>query len=371
MPNPNPLLLVDDEPEELHRMQAALMDLGHPILTADSGEEALRKAAGEDLALAILDVRMPGMDGHETARALRQAERNRNVPVIFLAGVNPQDLPAAGDDERIRVDFLFKPVPPRLLKAKVRAFLEAARDAEALVRLNEQLTRQTDALEASQRDMEAYAYTVSHDMRSPLKSIHAHASQILEEGGGQLATGIQAHLAKIMATATRTSQLVEGLLSLGSARHTALSREPVDLARIVRDIVEGLKEMEPERNLTLSAPETLPADADPTLVRVLLENLVGNAWKFTAPKPRATITLETAVPPEGGTAYVVRDDGIGFDMKHAEQLFLPFLRLHTEGEFEGSGIGLAPVQRIVRRHGGRIWAEGKPGQGAAFLFTLG
>ncbi|MCL5961232.1 MAG: ATP-binding protein, partial [Chloroflexi bacterium] len=182
------------------------------------------------------------------------------------------------------------------------------------------------------------------------------------------ATG-QGYLQRVFTATGRMSLLIDGLLDLSRLSRNEIRREPLDLSEMAREVAAGLRSAQPEREMKFVCADGVTAEGDPQLLRVVLENLLGNAWKFTAKRPKATIHF--GVTEEGGKkAYFVRDDGAGFDATYADKLFVPFQRLHGSKEFPGTGIGLATVMRIVRRHGGRIWAEGAVEQGATFYFTL-
>jgi light-regulated signal transduction histidine kinase (bacteriophytochrome) len=253
-----------------------------------------------------------------------------------------------------------KPFAARELLARVQTHLDLAR-----------LRRDwSSELERANHELEAFSYSVSHDLRAPLRAIDGftkifirdHASQIDEEG--------RRCLARVCAGTQRMAQLIDDLLSLSQITRASMRRERVDVTDVARKIMVELEAREPERTVDARVCDGLTVRADPHLLRVMLENLLGNAWKFTGKQPAATIEVGQEER-DGETAFFVRDNGAGFNMEYAKKLFTPFQRLHSETEFEGTGIGLATVQRVVTRHGGRIWAEGLTGQGATFFFTLG
>ncbi|MDP2306062.1 MAG: PAS domain S-box protein [Pseudomonadota bacterium] len=237
-------------------------------------------------------------------------------------------------------------------------------DLEALI---EARTRE---VRAAMLEMETFSYTVSHDLRAPIRAIEAFAQLLADECGDQLGERGERYLQRIRDAARRLSILVTDFMLLARVASTEMSRVPVDLTALARAVAEDLRLAAPERVATFLIDEHMEAQGDPGLLRILLENLVGNAWKFTARHPAATIRFgATEVGQE--VVYTLSDDGAGFDPAYADQLFRPFSRLHAPGEFEGTGIGLAIARRIVERHGGRIWAEGAVETGASFHFTLG
>jgi PAS domain S-box-containing protein len=225
------------------------------------------------------------------------------------------------------------------------------------------------ALRVANAELEAFSYSVAHDLRAPLRGMNGFAQILLEDYGDQLdANGVDC-LREIHQNALRMAALIDALLSLSQVSRTELNPQPIDLALLARAALERLKASDPAREVEFATPAHLLARLDPQLARTLLDNLIGNAWKFTSKTPLARIEVG-AENADGVPAFCVRDNGAGFDMAHAEKLFAPFQRLHNSTEFSGTGIGLATVQRIVHRHGGRIWAHGALGEGAAFYFTV-
>jgi light-regulated signal transduction histidine kinase (bacteriophytochrome) len=239
-----------------------------------------------------------------------------------------------------------------------------------LQRMNAALLREREAALAANRELETFSYSVSHDLRAPLRAIGGFSRILEEDAAERLDAEDRKTLARVQEGVQKMGQLIEDLLGLSRVARAELARARVDVTSIAREVVERLRGVEPERRVDVVIEDALVAEADSGLVRALLENLLGNAWKFTSKKASARIELGRSAEP-GRVVYFVRDDGAGFDMTYAKRLFAPFQRLHSSNDFEGTGIGLATAQRIVRRHGGKIWAEGTPGAGATFFFTLG
>jgi PAS domain S-box-containing protein len=259
--------------------------------------------------------------------------------------------------------------PVRDSTGKQIGISKVARDITARRRAEEALAHAKDAAEAANLELEAFSYSVAHDLRAPLRGMSGFAQVLLEGYGGKLDAEGQDWLQEIMLNAQKMGALIDGLLSLARVTRSALRRGPVDLSSVFRAIAQQLAAAEPDRVVEIVVQENLAAHVDPTLARALLDNLLRNAWKFTSKTPAARIEL--GVTDRHGTpAFFVRDNGAGFDMAYASKLFAPFQRLHTSDEFPGTGIGLATGQRIVHRHGGRIWAEGAVDAGATFYFTL-
>ena len=235
--------------------------------------------------------------------------------------------------------------------------------------LERRVKRRTAELEASNRELEAFSYSVSHDLRNPLRAIDGFSQIIIEDYGDQLDKMAHSHLGRIRAASQKLSTLIDDLIELGRLTRAPISRVVVDLSAIARTIARELHAEAPEREARVSIGLHLMARVDPMLARVMLEHLLRNAWAFTATCTPAEIEFDARLR-NREVVFHVRDNGAGFDMAHVSQLFRPFNRLHDQADNSGTGIGLATVQRIVHRHGGRIWAEGAPGKGASFYFTL-
>ena len=251
--------------------------------------------------------------------------------------------------------------------AQLRAQAEALRASEA--RLEARVALRTAELTAANRELESFSYSVSHDLRSPLRAIDGFAQALREDESERFSPDSLQLLARLQAAATRMGQLIDDLLQLSRVTRAELHREPVDLGALASSVANELRQHEAGRDVTFSIQPGVVARGDPRLLRVLLENLLGNAWKFTSKRSGALIEF-FAQTVDGVTHYAVRDNGVGFDMAYAGKLFSPFQRLHKATDFPGTGIGLATVQRIVHRHGGEIRAEATPGGGATFRFTL-
>lgn len=235
--------------------------------------------------------------------------------------------------------------------------------------LEDEVQRRTSELRATNQELEAFTYSVSHDLRSPLRSVDGFSAALLEDCGAQLDKTALSYIGRIRAASQRMGNLIDSLLHLSRVSRQNMRLSNVDLVEIAREIVADLAVRYTDKPVDFVCPETIVTHADRDLLRIVLENLLGNAWKYSrnAESPRVELSVYDR---SGEQVFCVRDNGAGFDMKYADKLFNPFQRLHSDHEFEGLGIGLATVARIIHRHGGEIWAEAQVGKGAAFYFTL-
>jgi len=384
-----PLVLVVEDNREMNQFIRGVLSARYRTEAAHDGVEALDAVLRLTPDLVISDFMMPGMSGDELLRRLRERRELDGVPVLMLT---------AKADDALRVDllkrgaqdYLLKPfspeellarvdnvVAPKLLRQSLQEELRARRESEAeargaeeqVRRLNEDLQRQAALLAAANQELEAFSYSVSHDLRAPLRSVDGFSQALLEEAGERLDEKGRDYLKRVREAAGRMGQLIESLLSLSRVTRAELLRQNVDLSDMVRRIVGELQQGDPGRRAVFQIADGARVTGDSRLLRLVLQNLLGNAWKFTGKRPTAHI--EFGVQKDNGhRTFFVRDDGAGFDMTYANRLFAPFQRLHAARDFEGTGIGLATVARIVRRHGGRIWTESAPDKGATFYFTL-
>ncbi len=268
-------------------------------------------------------------------------------------------------------------VNEQLLKETLQlahANAQICRQSETLEAFNRGLEntvlKRTVELQASVRELEAFSHAVAHDLRAPLNTIGGFCGLLTKRTAGRLCEQEANFLAKISNSARQMTDIIEGLLSLSHLSRVDLKHEPIDLSRMAQEVLDDCQTREPVRSLRTSVHAGMQCQGDARLVRQILVNFIGNAWKFSARRADASIEVGMKPGPHGQTIFFVKDNGAGFDMAHAEKLFSAFQRLHSASEFEGTGMGLAIVQRIVLRHEGRVWAESAPSEGATFSFVL-
>ena len=471
------ILLVDDRSENLLALEGILQGLNQNLVQATSGSQALKFLLRNDVAVIILDVEMPDMDGFQTATLIRDREKTRHTPIIFLTANSTSDVHVIRGYSLGGVDYIFKPFSPDVLKAKVSSFVQLFRQREEtqrqsallkaerdfvsavldtvasfvlvldnegrILRVNrawEELTGyrlsevhghylwdyledanrardflksrhgQTeceeywlgkgntrrlvswcctslenglrgaghlvvtgrDMTELRQRteELEGFTYSVSHDMRAPVRAIDGFTRILIEEYSKDLDDEGRRLLAIVRQNTEKMGELIDGLLALSRLGREKIQFTDVDMSQLAANAFEEQKAAAgKERKMEFKLAELPPAYGDKRLITQVFQNLLANAIKFT--RKTATTSIDVcAYTAAGENVYYVRDNGVGFDMGHAQKLFGTFQRLHGADEFEGSGIGLATVQRIIARHGGRVWAEAKPNDGATFYFSL-
>lgn len=385
---PKRILAVDDSLTYLHGVAEQLRDEGYDVIPARSGEEALELLSVQSVDCILLDLVMPGLSGQETCRRIKGSDAWRDIPLIMHTAVEDQEAMIAGINAGAD-DYIAKSSDLEVLFARVRAQLRRKQFEDENRNIREQLQQKerevvvansarelaeiraafVEELERKNSELEAFSYSVSHDLRAPLRSIDGFSKLLLEDQAGKLDAKAQEYLLFVREAAQRMSQLIDDLLMLSRVGRAEFLRVRVDLSSIARETAEELQKNDPGRQVTMCIEDQLSVEADDGLMRVALANLLGNAWKFTAKVREARIEVG-AEQQDGGTVFFVRDNGAGFDMSYAEKLFSPFQRLHTEAEFPGTGIGLATVHRVIDRHGGHIRANGAVDAGATFYFTI-
>jgi two-component system sensor histidine kinase/response regulator len=411
------LLIVDDQPTNQKLLRAQLEAEGHAVLEAADGVEALRVLENKSVDAIISDILMPNMDGFRLCLEIRKKDKFAAVPFILYTSTynSAQDrqlAQSAGADH-----YITKPAPIPVILDAVREAVQKLRGtmrpaapkpdeayvlkqySEVLVhKLEEQnfelndtlkklqtaqeqvlelnrslesrILQRTAELEAANKELEAFSYSVSHDLRAPLRSIDGFSSILLRDHAGSLSAEGQRCLGVVRERAQHMARLIDDLLNLSRTGRQPVAKQTIALKNLVNQCLEEFRDEIAKRNVEIVLGELPEGRADPALLRQVLLNLLGNALKYTRKQPRARIEVACRSR-DGKQVICVKDNGVGFDMNHAGKLFGVFQRMHRSEDFEGTGVGLAIVERIVRRHGGRAWAEAEPGKGATFYFTLG
>ena len=364
--------------EQLRQEQAAEQQRAHLAAIVDASDDAIIGKTLDGVITSWNDGarRLFGYMAHEiVGRSItllipdgREPEETTILQALARGEVKRFDTVRRRNDGRvIAVSVTSSPV--RDAAGRVVGVSKVARDITDRRRSEDALARAKEAAEASSRELEAFSYSVAHDLRAPLRGMNGFAQLLLDGYGEKFDDEGRDWLSEILLNAKKMASLIDALLSLSRVTRSELRRESIELSKVVRATGAQLAASEPHRTVEWVVQDHLRADLDPHLARALVENLVGNAWKFTAKTRDARIEFGVSTK-DGIRAFYVRDNGAGFDMAYANKLFSPFQRLHTTQEFDGTGIGLATVQRIVRRHGGRIWADGIVDGGATFWFSV-
>jgi two-component system sensor histidine kinase/response regulator len=386
---PDRVLIAEDEGLIALAMRKTLVEQGYDVVAVVATEgEAVAAALHDRPDLILMDIHLKGpSDG---VAAATEIHRQLDVPIVFLTAYADRD---TLDRAKVAAPhgYLVKPVSGSELRATIEMALHrhrADRDARDQLRLlrelqarmplgdldtaerqiEQQVALRTADLVAENAELEAFAAAVAHDLQAPLRGIDGFSAALSEDAGPALDEDARGHLQRIQSSTRRMRVLIEGLLQLSRAGRTALAVAPVDVSALAAAVIGELRSREPRREVDVHIAAGIRVFGDPALVRALLDNLLGNAWKFTG--RAAAPAIEVAALHDGAPGFSVRDNGAGFDMAFAHRLFRPFERLHGATDFEGTGIGLATVERIVRRHGGRIWCDAAPGRGALFSLIL-
>lgn len=359
---PSLLFIVDNDVRVHHLNASALKMLGTERFSA------LMKRSGEMLH-CVHSEETPGGCGHAPSCA-DCVVRNSVTRAVAGESVYRETTKMSLIREGLVSDAYMSITASPFEYERKRFVLLIIEDISELKKTEEVLGRRTEQLEAANRELEAFSHTVAHDLRAPLRTIGGFSNLLLEDFSGKLdAEGLD-YLDRISSAAKRMSQIIDDLMKLSSLNNGEMVREKVDLSAIAAETASVLGSSGPERKVEFHMAKDITAYGDPGLLRGVLENLLGNAWKYTSRTGHAVIEFGVTEH-KGVPVYFVRDNGAGFDMAYAGKLFSPFQRLHSQEAFPGSGIGLATVRRIILRHGGSIWAEGAVDKGAAFFFTLG
>lgn len=366
---PANILLVDDMPQNLLSLSAVLDRPDYRIITCSSGADALRWVMREDFAVILLDVMMPEMNGFECAQLIKQRDRCREIPIVFLTAIaNELSFTQHGYSVGA-VDYLLKPLIPEVVQAKVAAFVEMYRKTEHHRRAEVKLRTANAQLQHSQSEWEAFTSAVCRELRGPLQQVAGLAALMRTGEGGTLDATAQGFAQRVEQTARHATGLLDALAGFADRRQQVPCLVPLDLGEIAREVVAACQAEAPERTVDWQIDTLPPVRGDAAQLRGVLQRLVDNALKFTRERDRPAIRIGAVQDASEVTVYV-RDNGVGFPMQEAERLFHVFQRLHAHADFPGIGMGLAEVRSFVESHGGRTWAEGRVQAGATFYFAL-
>lgn len=360
------LLIVDDEPAHMTALYHTLEDSGYDVTAFPSAMQALEEFHKRSFDLVLTDLQMPGMDGISFLRAAQ--ELDHNLVGIVMTGHGAIDT-AIEAMKAGALDYVLKPFKLSSILPVLSRALEVRRLRLEITQLQQRVREHMVELEATNKELETFSYSVSHDLRAPLRAIRGFSNMLVESYSPQLPDEARQLLNRIMGSAERMGQLIEHLLRFSRLSKQAVTKRPVKIQTLVYEVLEELYKDMLDQRIKVQVQNLPDTVGDQVLLRQVFANLLSNAFKFTRNREQPTITVGCQQR-DGEPVYFVRDNGAGFDMQHAEGLFRVFHRLHSSQEFEGNGVGLSLVQRIIQRHGGRIWAEAEVDKGATFYFTL-
>lgn len=375
------ILVVDDNQANVFALEQLLEKEGRIFYTAFSGNDALLIALNNAIDLIILDVQMPEMDGFEVAQVLKSNKKTNDIPILFASAIKEHKYIMKGFGEGA-IDYLSKPLDPEITKAKVSVFLKlqlqkreliaknlSLQDAKEEIRLlNEHLNSNVAQLQAANKELETFSYSVSHDLKSPLRAIGGFSKILRSKYKAELDAPGQMLIDKIQQNTRKMDALIDNLLEFSRLAQQQVAKADINMEELVSAITEDIKG-NTEHNANIQLNALIPACGDRSLLTAVWMNLLLNAIKYSSKKASPHIEISSAA--EGKEIiYSIKDNGSGFNMAYAHKLFGVFERLHAHSEFQGTGIGLAIVQRIIEKHGGRVWAEGVENEGAQFYFSL-
>jgi two-component system sensor histidine kinase/response regulator len=419
--NPVNILLVDDEPKNLMVLEAVLEGLGYHLVRAKSGEEALRQLIQKDFAVILLDVLMPGLNGFETAALIRQRDRSRHTPIIFLTAVGKTDEEIFQGYAVGAIDYLVKPFVPAVLRSKVAVLVDLYLKTEQVSRLNEEMARRAKELEAlnlmlenenearkkteddlrhsegelktlnatlearveertavveersrqltlAVEELQQFMYASSHDLQEPLRTMGNYLQFLEYTSHDQLSAEMQEMIRNALRCSQRMRDLINGLLDYSRVTGKQHRFRTVDLNEVVQEVLEQMEASISAKQARIERAPLPVIEGERLLLGQLFQNLIGNALKFCRDRvPEIKIGAEER---EGEWLFSVKDNGIGIEPKYFDQIFRIFKRLHTRDEFPGAGLGLAVCKKTIDIHGGRLWCESEPGKGSCFYFSI-
>jgi signal transduction histidine kinase len=374
------ILIVDDKPANIYALETLLDKPDRTFLNAINGNDALKLALSNDIDLIILDVQMPEMDGFEVAQILKLNKKTKDIPIIFASAEKKERQSIMKGFEEGAVDYLSKPLDPELTTAKVSVLLKIQLQKKELIEKNQSLEKadaqikqlnadlQKNQLEEVNKELESFSYSVSHDLRAPVRALVGFSKMLEESYNDTLDDEGKRMVGVIHRNAIKMGSLIDDLLEFSKMGRQEVRKSAINVADMVKEVISDITDQtEYHANVTIN--ELLPTYADRALLTQVWINLISNAFKYSAKKENPAVEIGSHRD-DRYIVYYVKDNGAGFSMEYAEKLFGVFQRLHKASEFEGTGVGLAIVHRIITRHGGRVWAEAKVNEGATFFFTL-
>jgi len=376
------ILIVDDNPANIYALEELLAAEDRTLLTAYNGNDALKIALSTPPDLVLLDVHMPDMDGFEVAKTIKLHKKTKDIPIIFVTAEKKEYHSIMKGFKEGAVDYLFKPLDPDITRAKVSVLLkiqlqkrELSEKNTALERadkqikeLNKELQDSIISLEMANKELESFSYSVSHDLRAPLRAVGSFSNIMVDEYAEKLDDEGRRMLNIVISNAKRMSEMVDKLLEFSRLGKKAIRKDEIDMEKLVENCIHEISRSQ-HFKAVITVGKLPPAKGDYALLSHVWTNLITNAIKYSEKKKGPEIEI-CSYNNQDEIIYYIKDNGAGFDMAYAGKLFGVFQRLHGGEEFQGTGVGLAIVQRIVARHGGRIWAEGEVNKGARFYFTL-
>ena len=377
------ILLVDDDLKSLLATEVVLSELHQNTIKAKSGKEALRLVLEHNFAVILLDVRLPDMDGFQIAEFIRKHKKSRNTPIIFMTAYGRDDLMISRGYSLGAVDYIFKPIVPEILRAKVAVFLQLFETTEQLRETSRQLDQQNQKelqkraraleklnkeLEESNQELDQFAYIASHDLREPLRTITNFIQLLEDKYRDTFNDEARQYMAFISEGAQRMKFLIKDLLEFSHVGRKELVRENISALVLLENVKQNLHNEIEKTGAVIEADADVVIRVNPPLLQQLLQNLISNSLKFRDDKkPR----IWFSVTDQGNKwLFSVKDNGIGISKEHQKVIFQIFQRLHKTEEYPGTGIGLAICEKIARKHGGRIWVESEFRKGATFLFSV-
>lgn len=356
------ILIVDDRRENLMATEKILRHLDACLFKATSGNEALSLMLRHKFAVVLLDVQMPEMDGFETALLMQEHEAMRGTPIIFITAISKEEKYATQAAEIGAVDYIFKPINPEILKSKIKVYLDLYTQREEILKLNTTLTR-------SNEELERFAYICSHDLQEPVRIMKSYAELVQQKYQSLLDDKGKQYLQFITNHAKHMQQMIRDILDFSRVGREEVTLEEVDCNLLLGEVLSELAPLSKEKNIQIAYSPLPIFIANPTIIRVLFQNLIGNAVKFQDGTRTPDVRLSAERLPDGWQ-FCVRDNGIGIEPEFHDRVFTIFQRIHHREDYPGMGIGLSTCKKLVELCGGNIWFESTPGTGSIFYFTI-